>query len=672
VYSGSPTYQTMVHNDYPAKKAFITEATGGIWQANNNVALHDSLKTWIIDGMRNYANGVMLWNIALDPNMGPLNSDTNGTPEMRPLVTVDPTRGTTTYNVDYYALAHASKFVKPGAYRIYSNTFGEGSIDDVAFLNPDGSKVLIAHNSSSSSQTFVVADGTQMFSYNLGGNAAVTFVWTGPTQSGNIPAAGSVTDPTHDFAFSSTTTTTYDPALLPLENSIRNGNTLLTYSLPIGASIQTGGTALNRSGWTVTASSNTLGDLPGNAAGCAATNAIDNDVNTRWTTGHGLTNGDWFKINLGSAQNFNQIVVDTGPNSSFDFITNYQVYVSADGVNWGAPLATGTGRIGPCTITLPTTQTAQYILLVSTGSTSFWWSIGDIKVYSASGSGTIAAPTSVGSGLQLLSWTSTDGKTVTAVNNTSTSSQSFAVGAYTYTLPKGTTAMFTTSSLSGFAAPVFSSMTPVSGLPGYLVTISGTHFGATQGLGTVTVGSIPAGISSWSDTSIAAYVPQGVPAGANAVSVNGGNNGAYAGGSSFNATNLGTKLSRTGWVASASVTDIYGDVAANMLDGDRNSRWSSGAGESRTMWVQVDLGSNKTFNKVVLDSGSSPTDYARGADVYVSTNGSTFTKVGSVTVDGQPVQLATFATQTARYIQIKSTSTSGNWWSIAEFNVYAN
>jgi O-glycosyl hydrolase len=671
VYSGSPIYQTLVHNDYPSKKTFLTEATGGIWQANNNVALHDSLKTWIIDATRNYANGVMLWNIALDPNMGPLNSDTNGIPEMRPLVTIDPNRGTATYNVDYYALAHASKFVKPGAYRIYSNTFGEGSIDNVAFQNPDGTKVLIAHNSGTSAQTFVVADGTQMFSYNLPQNAGVTFTWSGPTQSGTIPAAGAVTDPTHDFAFSGLATTTYDPALLPLQNSIRNGNSLLAYSLPSGASIQTGGTALSRTGWVVTASSNTLGDLGGNAAGAAATNAIDGNLNSRWTSGHGLKNGDWYQINMGSVRSFNQIVVDTGANSSFDYINGYQVYISNDAVNWGAPLATGTGRIGPVTITLPTTETAQYIRIVSTGSTSFWWSIGEINVYSASGSGSIAAPISVANGLQLQNWTSGDGKAVASVYNGTTSSQNFAVGAYSYTLPKGTSAMFTTSSLSGYPTPAFSSMTPTAGLPGYLVTITGTNFGATQGLGTVTFGSIPASINSWSNTSITAYVPQGVTSGAVAVSIN-GTSGASAGGSTFNVTALGTKLSRTGWVATASVTDQWGDVAANMLDGDLGTRWSSGTGEARNMNVIVDLGSNQTFNKIVLDSGSSPTDYARGADVYVSTNGSTWTKVGSVTVDGQPVQLASFVSQTARYIKINSTTTSGNWWSIAEFNAYAN
>jgi O-glycosyl hydrolase len=443
VYSGSPIYQTLVHNDYPNKKTFLTEATGGIWQANNNEALHDSLKTWIIDSTRNYANGVMLWNIALDPKMGPLNSATNGIPMMRPLVTIDPTNGTTTYNVDYYALAHASRFVKPGAYRIYSNTFGEGSIDDVAFLNPDESKVLIAHNSGTSSQTFTVADGTQMFSYTLPPNAGVTFTWSGPTQSGTTPAAGTVADPTHDFVFSGSATITYDPALLPLQNSAVSGSGSISYSLPKGASIQTGGTALSRTGWTVTASS-----------GTSMASAIDGDLNTRWSNGHGLQKGDWFQLNLGSSQRFNQIVVDTGESSSFDYVTNYEVYVSSDGVSWGTPVATGAGYIGPVVITLLADQKAQYIRIVSTGTTSFWWSIGEINVYSATGTGSFSAPTGVANGLQLQSWTSTGGKAVTAVYNGTGSQQSFAVGSYTYTLPHGTSAMFTRSNLNNSGGTV--------------------------------------------------------------------------------------------------------------------------------------------------------------------------------------------------------------------------
>lgn len=669
IYSGTPTYQTQTHNDYPGKEIYLTEATGGIWQASKQVDLHDALDTWIIDTTRNYANGAMLWNIALDPNMGPLNSDTNGIGECRGLVTINPSNGVISYNPDYYALAQVSKFVKPGAYRIYSNTFGAGSVDDVAFQNPDGSKVLVAYNDSSSAQTISVADGTQSFNYKLKAGDAVTFTYSGPTQSGTTPAAGTVTDPTHDFAFTSASgnqTVTYDPQLLPIENSVASGGNLTTYSLPVGAAIHAPGSALSRTGWTVSASSSQSGD--------PVTAATDGDLNTRWRTALKMKSGDWYQVNLGAPTTFGQITLNNTAANAFDSVFQYQVYVSNDGQTWGTPIADGNGALGLTTITVPTT-TAQYIRIVSTAPSFFFhWSIGEINVYGASGqSGSVQNPTSVSNGLQLQSWTAADGSAVSAVYNGTTSSQSFSVssnGSYTYTLPAGTSAMFTTKSLAGYPAPTFSSMSPTAGIPGYLFTITGTNFGATQGLGTVYFGGVHARIGTWSNTSITAYVPDGLASGTYAVTVNGAG-GQTAGGSTFTVSGLGTALSRAGWTPTASNVSPYPtDVLPNMLDGDTDTRYSSGTAQTSGMWVEVDMGQAQTFSKVVLDSASSIGDYARSADVDISNDGTTWTKVGSIVSDGQQIQLASFTAQTARYIKVINTGSSGNWWSIAELNAY--
>ncbi|MDF3145427.1 MULTISPECIES: discoidin domain-containing protein [unclassified Streptomyces] len=666
IYSGNPNYQTVVHNDYPSKETFITEATGGVWQDSDQTAFSEALGTWIINGTRNWANGVMLWNIALDPDRGPLNSDTAGIPMLRGLLTIDPADGRVSYNVDYYALAHASRFVRPGARRIYSNTFGEGSIENVAFQNPDGSKVLIAHNSGSAAKTFSVADGTHSFDYTLNAGDAVTFTYSGPAPSGRTPAATKVLDPTHDFTFKSASgpvTVTYDPALLPYQNSIRTGNKLVTYSLPIGASVQTTGRALSRSKWTATASAQ--------ADWGVAANAIDGDINTRWSLGHGPTSGDWFQIDLGSPASFDKIVLDTGVNNSFDYVTKYQIYVSNDGADWGSAIASGSGGIGKVAVTLPP-RTAQYIRIVSTAASGFWWAIGDINVYgSARGTGSITAPTAVSNGLQLKTWTSKEGSQVTVVFNGTADSESFKIstdGSYTYTLPSGTSAMFTTRKLPSFPTPVFSSLAPERGMPRSKFTIRGSGFGDAQGLGTVYFGSSYAEIDSWSDTSISAYVPKGLPAGKVTVSVK-GTSGVDAGGSSFDVIDLGPALPRTGWTAKASDASQW-DAPGNMLDGNSDTRYSSGTGQYDGLWIQVDMGQTQTFNKIVLDVGGSVSDYARSAEVYVSADGTDWTKVSSV-ADGQRVHLVSFPTQTARYIKVVNTgNVARSWWSVAEFNVY--
>ena len=69
------------------------------------------------------------------------------------------------------------KFVVPSAHRIDSNTFGAGSIEDVAFQNPDGSTVLLVLNSAGNAGTFTVSSKGQSFNYTLPAGALATFRW---------------------------------------------------------------------------------------------------------------------------------------------------------------------------------------------------------------------------------------------------------------------------------------------------------------------------------------------------------------------------------------------------------------------------------------------------------------------------------------------------------------
>jgi O-glycosyl hydrolase len=676
IYSGSPIYQTFAHNDYPDKRNYLTEATGGTYQATAEVAFHDAFNTWVIDNMRNWGNGVMLWNIALDPEGGPV----SGIPLNRGLVAADPQTGDVSYNGEYNALAHASKFVEPGAHRIYSNSFGAGSVENVAFQNPDGSKVVLAYNDSDESQTISIADGTQSFDYTLEAGNAVTFTYSGPAQKGTKSAAPNVVDSNHDFVFDAVTskgrsikkadraTITYDPELLPIQNTVVSGDELLTYSLPVGASITPPGEELDRSGWTIEASASSDGD--------AAANAIDGDVDTKWRTGIRAKNGDYFQVDLGASTTITKIVLDNSEEDAFEAIADYQVYVSEDGEDWGTAVARGRGPFGSVSIALEP-QTARYIRIVSTDdSFHFHWSVGEVKVYGVDGaSSSFAAPTKVSQALQLKDWTSPDGAEVTVVYNGSGSEQSFRVspdGSYTYTLPAGTSAMFTRHQRPESAEPAFGKLTPSRGLPGYRLTITGTGFGASQDWGTVLFGPVPARIESWSDTRIIAHVPRTLPAGKYGVSVN-GSGGEPAGGAPFTLLGLGTPLDREGWTATASDVSTWDtDVVEHVLDGDIDTRYASGTGQYDGMSLQVDMGRLHTFNRVVLDAGTSFGDTARSADVYVSSDGDDWTKVTSVLANGQPVQLASFEEQTARYIKVVNTRSAGNWWSIAEFGVYHN
>ncbi len=166
-YAGSPTVMSAIHARYPTKDVYETEcATGAsVTPISTNDLLMQSVKNW--------AKTVELWNIALESNHGPHNG---GCPDCLGVVTIDPNTGNVIYSNDYYLIGHFSKFVVPGAYHIAASTLG--SLTDVAFKNPDGSKVVVAFNDGFRSRTFKVRwNSSQSFIYSLPVGATVTFKW---------------------------------------------------------------------------------------------------------------------------------------------------------------------------------------------------------------------------------------------------------------------------------------------------------------------------------------------------------------------------------------------------------------------------------------------------------------------------------------------------------------
>ncbi len=172
-YAGNVTAQAVVHQADPELDAYMTECSGGEWAPLNNDALLWVTRNLIIGSTRNWASGVLLWNLALDENHGP---HLGGCTNCRGVVTINSVSGTITRNAEYYALAHASRFVHSGAKRIESSTLE--SLDTVAFFNPaDESIVLIAANPGGNSQNFQVINKDKAFRYSLPARSVGTFIW---------------------------------------------------------------------------------------------------------------------------------------------------------------------------------------------------------------------------------------------------------------------------------------------------------------------------------------------------------------------------------------------------------------------------------------------------------------------------------------------------------------
>ena len=127
----------------------------------------------LLGATRNWARSVLLWNLALDPTGGP---HTNGCSTCRGVLTIDPTTGAVTRNVEFDVLAHAGKAVRPGAVRVGTPASVYG-VKTVAYLNPDGTHALIAYNSWQSAQTLVVDAGARHVGAPLPAGAVVTLTW---------------------------------------------------------------------------------------------------------------------------------------------------------------------------------------------------------------------------------------------------------------------------------------------------------------------------------------------------------------------------------------------------------------------------------------------------------------------------------------------------------------
>jgi len=175
-YGGDVSAQTPVRDAHPDKDVYMTECSGGDWEPVRSGGLTLQARTLVIGSTRHWARGVLFWNLALDQDNGP---HAGGCDTCRGVVTIDSRTGEVTRTDDYYALAHASRFVRRDAWRIASTETGDG-IDNVAFENADdGSRVLVVSNSNDAPRAIAVRDGERGFDHVMPAKSVVTFRWAG-------------------------------------------------------------------------------------------------------------------------------------------------------------------------------------------------------------------------------------------------------------------------------------------------------------------------------------------------------------------------------------------------------------------------------------------------------------------------------------------------------------
>jgi len=174
-YEGSQYAQGRVHRAFPQKDAYITECSGGDWASAVNGELLWFTRELLVTGTRQWARGVIYWNLVLDEQHGP---HFGGCTLCKGVVTIDARTGAITRNDEYYAFAHFSRFVLPGAVRVESTMTDDKGLANVAFQNADdGSIVLVMVNSNAEAFPVSVAQGQTRFEYTMPPESVATFVW---------------------------------------------------------------------------------------------------------------------------------------------------------------------------------------------------------------------------------------------------------------------------------------------------------------------------------------------------------------------------------------------------------------------------------------------------------------------------------------------------------------
>jgi hypothetical protein len=384
--------------------------------------------------------------------------------------------------------------------------------------------------------------------------------------------------------------------------------------------------AVDRTGWSATASAGTAG------------NAINGSGTSRWTTNSNQTGSEWLQISLGAATVFNRLAIDNTANAG-QYPRTVDVQVSSNGSTW-VSVATQSGTDGVTNVKF-SPQVASYVRVRQTASAAALWSVGELNLFNDP-----------------------------VLHNGTHTATAFATAG-------GTAAA---NALDGNVSTVWQSGT--AQVPGQNFTIDlGRNVDMDKLLidaGSATANDYPRIWDVYVSYDNVTYTQVASGFGTNRViqaDFQGTKNGRYlriaSNGTSSQwwsiaevAISSGTALDRGGWTMSASV----GASPANMIDGNVSTRWTTGAAQTNGQYIQADMGALVTLNNVTIDTAkntSDETDYARGYTLQLSKNGSTWTTVATGVGTFKATTIG-FVAQAARYFRLTQTGSAGSWWSIGE------
>lgn len=589
-YDGWPMWTPQaVQAQNPDKTVHLTEITQG---ANKLIEYFraglSSYNAWGTMFAFTTVNGTLYnaapsWWSDIAVNMSDPDADT---PPMITPKAGDPT--SYDLNMYYYIFGSFSRYLHQGAQRVDSP--GRiGNLYNVAFRNPDGTLVVVV--------------------VNRPDTRYITTQESTPAQAVRIA--------TPDGGFTDT---------IP-------GDTIATYVIT-----PTTGDSIGRAGWSASATQ-TDGSY-------SASQAVDGQTTTRWSSGTNQAAGQSFTLDLGASRTFDQLSLNQIEKSD-DYPAAYAVQTSTDGTTWSGTVASGTGTPSMTNIAF-SSQTARYVRVSLTAAAARPWSIGEIGVYNSRVglvplAGATAAASSTGSG--------SPSNVLDGSSSTGWRSSGSQTAGQTFTVDLGSARSFNALEVdagadSGDYPRVYSVQTSSDG--------STWSAPVAKGNGQSREGFISLGAQT------ARYVRISLTASwsANPWSIR-----------ELRLWNLDAyRLDRSGWSASASATQS-GNPASNVLDGNATTRWSSGVAQADGQSFTIDMHRNAWINGLRLNSAGFTGDYGRATRIETSLDGTNWRVVADVEGLGQDATVL-WPTAEARYVRaIQTLSAPSNYWSIAEVDV---
>jgi glucosylceramidase len=172
LYGGDISAMTKVHHAYPKKNLYFTEFMAVEPTEPARISIAKPVIGTFIGALQNWSRNVLLWNLAANSKFEP-HTDNGGCPICQGAVTIE--ANDVTRNLAYYAVAHFSKFVRPGSIRIASNS--PSNLFTVAFRAPGDKTVLVVASAAKNAQGFTVRAHGKTFSSSLNPGSVATYVW---------------------------------------------------------------------------------------------------------------------------------------------------------------------------------------------------------------------------------------------------------------------------------------------------------------------------------------------------------------------------------------------------------------------------------------------------------------------------------------------------------------